>query len=828
MLPVNKIRIQEDSEMTKIKNIVCILLVLGMALSLAACGSSGSGSAPAATQAPVETAAPEDVYVSEYKTLSEKSKDYVSIRSYSEDGIYYSQWEKIGENIPEGVKPQYEGQYDVYATFLYFMDKDGKVTKLDEYQTVKAPENENDYKEYFSGSDLSGIRFTPDGFVTLETTYASWNDGDGQYAMYSEEYFQHQKFTQQFYVRSFDKQGHELTSAPIEVPEGVWLDTGSMQLDDKGNVIVSDGQGLRAIGLDGQDAYEISINGYVSGVIKLPDGRLAVATEGDGGSLISILDSETGKLIDGVQAPSFDPYSARTGNGDYDIYYSSGSWFYGFKLGDKEPTKIFNWINCDVNGTRVTVLDVSDDGVVTGAVSDYDMKDSTFTTELVTVKKVPYDSVPHKQPITMAVMYLDYNVQDMIIDYNRKNPEYRIEVTADSENADANADVKAGNDAGLTKLNTEILSGSVPDILCLNGLNYRHLASKGILEDLYPYIDNDPELDRADFFPNVLKALEVDGKLCSTVSGFYINSAIGAASVVGDEPGWTYDEFNAALAGMPAGCTAFDQYVTRDSILSTCLALDMADFVDWHTGKVSFDNPEFIKLLEFANSFPTEFDWENYDWSREESTENRLAQGKQMLVQTSAYSIDDIFYNNYTQFLGGKVTYIGYPTAHGTGNMVSFSDSGYAMSSKSPYKDACWQFLRTFLTKDYQTDNVYSMPSRLDVFDKRAEDATTIQYQKNEEGQFLLDDDGEKIPVVRSTIWNKDTQKTEEIYALTEDQVQQIRELILTTTKVADYDQEILDIVKEQAAPYFAGQKTAEEVAKLVQSKANIYVNEQR
>ena len=58
--------------------------------------------------------------------------------------------------------------------------------------------------------------------------------------------------------------------------------------------------------------------------------------------------------------------------------------------------------------------------------------------------------------------------------------------------------------------------------------------------------------------------------------------------------------------------------------------------------------------------------------------------------------------------------------------------------------------------------------------------------------------------------------------------MQQIRELVLTTTKVADYDQAILDIVKEQAAPFFAGQKTAEEVAKLVQSKANIYVNEQR
>ena len=117
---------------------------------------------------------------------------------------------------------------------------------------------------------------------------------------------------------------------------------------------------------------------------------------------------------------------------------------------------------------------------------------------------------------------------------------------------------------------------------------------------------------------------------------------------------------------MPEGCSAFDQYVTRDNILTTCLALDMADYVDWGSGTVRFDSPEFIRLLNFANSFPTEFDWENYDWSREESTEERLSQGKQMLVQTSAYSVEDIFYNNYAPFMGGKVTYIGYLTANGT------------------------------------------------------------------------------------------------------------------------------------------------------------------
>ena len=136
-----------------------------------------------------------------------------------------------------------------------------------------------------------------------------------------------------------------------------------------------------------------------------------------------------------------------------------------------------------------------------------------------------------------------------------------------------------------------------------------------------------------------------------------------------------------------------------------------------------------------------------------------------MLVQTSAYSIEDIFYNNYTQFMGGKITYIGYPTAHGTGNMISFSgDSGYAVSSKSPYKDAAWQFLRTFFTKDYQSENVYSLPSRLDVFDEKAEEASTVQYQKNGEGKYELDDDGEKIPIVRSSLWNSEKGEVEEIY----------------------------------------------------------------
>ena len=815
--------------MKKMRRILCLVLVLAMCAGLAACSSGGSGSAGSAqsgsagTKPAAETPAPEFVYTADFNTLFDKSENYTAIRQSTDDGFYYTQWEKIGTEVPEGRTPRYEGEFDVYQTMLYFADNKGKVTKLENYVPIERETDTQNRKDFSSSSDMAGICFTDDGFVTVESRYSSWVDGDGDYVPYTEEYWAHQAYSQEYFLRWFDKDGNELSIAPIEVPQDSWLDAYRMLLDDKGNVVVSTGQGLRAIAPDGSDAYTIRTNGYLDGIVRLKDGRIAGVVYDDK-QLLCILDTDNGKFVDGTEI-RFDLYNAVTGSGDYDLYYSNGTSLYGYKLGEFEGEKILNWLSCDIKGSDLNILSVEDDGSVRAFSNRWNNKDETYTCELVTAKKVPYDSVPHKDIITMAVMYLDYRVQDLIIDFNRHNDKVRIEVQDYSE---YNND-RDGWDAGQTKLNTEILSGRLPDIFCLSGLNYRQLAAKGILEDLYPYLDADKELKRADFFPNVLGAMEVDGKLCGTVSSFYINSAIGAASVVGDKPGWNYDAFNAALAEMRERvpeCTAFDQYATRDGMLTNCVALDMADFIDWSTGTVRFDGEEFVNLLNFAATFPGEVDWDNME-GVSETTEDRLAQGRQMLVQTSAFSIEDIFYNNYTQFLGGKITYIGYPTAHGTGNMISFAESGYAMSSKTPYKDEIWQFLRSFFTAEYQEEG-YAMPSRIDVFEEKAEDAMTVQYQQDPEGNTMLDEEGEKIPVPRATMWNAAENKAEEIYALTPEQVGQIRELIETTTKLADFDSEIMGIVSEQAQAFFNGQKSAEEVARLIQSKVNIYVNEQR
>jgi len=104
----------------------------------------------------------------------------------------------------------------------------------------------------------------------------------------------------------------------------------------------------------------------------------------------------------------------------------------------------------------------------------------------------------------------------------------------------------------------------------------------------------------------------------------------------------------------------------------------------------------------------------------------------------------------------------------------------------------------------------------------------TPEYQKDGDGNYVLDENGNKIEVSRGGMSWGSGDNYIEIYATTQEQADKLWELITTTTKVADYSSSIYEIVNEQTPAFFSGQKSAEEVARLIQNKANIYVNEQR
>lgn len=60
------------------------------------------------------------------------------------------------------------------------------------------------------------------------------------------------------------------------------------------------------------------------------------------------------------------------------------------------------------------------------------------------------------------------------------------------------------------RLLAEIISGNGPDLLLFNG---NIDTSSQYFEDLYEYIDRDPDIERSSFIPNLLNALEIKGEL---------------------------------------------------------------------------------------------------------------------------------------------------------------------------------------------------------------------------------------------------------------------------------------------------------------------------
>ena len=134
---------------------------------------------------------------------------------------------------------------------------------------------------------------------------------------------------------------------------------------------------------------------------------------------------------------------------------------------------------------------------------------------------------------------------------------------------------------------------------------------------------------------------------------------------------------------------------------------------------------------------------------------------------------------------------------------------------------------------DYQADEDSLGTYGLDI------PAATITVEYTESTQVDTNDTDEngdpiKIPkttyytaAASSTTLDSDDPGRVDIYALSQEQADQILDVISKTTRLSVYDESIMDIVNDEAAPFFAGQATAEETASAIQSRVKLYVAEQ-
>ena len=356
----------------------------------------------------------------------------------------------------------------------------------------------------------------------------------------------------------------------------------------------------------------------------------------------------------------------------------------------------------------------------------------------------------------------------------------------------------------------------MPDLIDISQLPYQQYAAKGLLEDLTPYLDSDPDYSKEELVQSIIKAAEVDGKLYNLMSGFYVNSIIGSPDVVGTETGWTMAEMQDIINQHPEADMPFGMYTGRESIMQVFCSLNMDDYMDWSTGECHFDSEEFKNLLEFAKSFPSDeqmqSDMENSEWI---DPAVLIREGRQLFSMFSASDFSDIQYDKHN--FGGKITFKGIPCADKKGN-IAFFRGGLAMTTSCKNKDGAWQFMRSLLSDEAQKDQWY-FPITQKAFDAKLAEAMKQEY--------TTDENGNQIPVSTGGMSYGDGEMIE-LYALTQEEADQLLDVINSVTKVMVNDTGATDIITEEAAAFFAGEKDAAQTAGIIQSRMNIYINEQR
>lgn len=821
----------------KMKKTCCLVLALVLALGLlSACGGEGG---------PTNTPAPEFAYVAKYTELEGEFEGMnnacfaggrIYFMSSVQDGEITESYVSYDENgnpvlDEEGNPVMEEYTYPNYVTALFSMNADGSdLKRVGSYAPTAIPEGAQ------GGSWVSAFTAAPDGRLIVAEN-VSYSTGSGEPGAATGSDLEPVAFAadavavdvpvtsdapdvgeftyvEKYLLRVFDQQGNETASIDLsqfnENEEEYFYMSGMVADGDRG-ICVSVGNELLGISFEGELLYRIpageGIDGFMS-LVNLSDGSAAVLAYANDYSDIKLLsvDAETGKLVDNEVDFDRSVYRVYPFGGDYDFGYNKGESFFGFDADTGKETKLLTWINCDVDGNNLSGVFPQENGDIVCLTTEYGNEGGT-TNYLISLVKTPYDQVPQKTTLTLACTGLDYTVKNEILKFNRMDGDYRIEVRDYSE-YNTDEDYTAGN----TKLITEIGAGAVPDILITNGLPIDTFSARGYFTDLWSFIDADAELGgREALVEPFLNAISQDGKLYWITNSFNLVTLAGPSSIVGTEPGWTYDDFYAALDQMPEGCEILSLGTTKQSVFDSICNLNLDSFVDWGTGTCNFDSEEFINLLKFTDLFPAEFDWQNYEWTQNDSDDVRIKEGRQLLMSLSVgYPSDLVYYKGYFE---GGMTLIGFPDVPGSGAVFSTYSPGFAISETCKEKDAAWRFVSGFLKEDFQNNyGSYGFSVNRKLFDKSFQDALGQEFNN-----YVMDASGEYVnQTITFTQEDMDmlldvinnTQLFGQSYASTQDQLQKI--------------------VSEEVSSYFAGEKSAEDVAAMIQNRASIYVSEQR
>ncbi len=604
----------------------------------------------------------------------------------------------------------------------------------------------------------------------------------------------------------FDAEGNQISDKDVSfLNENIgdsYLST--LKISPEGNLVAVYDKEVKIFDESGKELSSAKTDNWIMGCCLTKSGEILIfANDKDGRMVAKVMDEKSGDFKkDYKMGASYlqSPEWIYPGQGDYDFFYRNEQAFFGYNLEAGKETRICDFIASDIDATYINTCILLDENTILAIGYNWENQTPIYDKYV----KVDPSEVQDKKEITLLSTWVSSDLKQEVINFNKTHDDVRITLI------DYSDDENPGE-----KISADIAAGKIPDIYDVsNGIgniSTDQAVAKGMLEDLTPYIQNDPEISEDDFIPAVYDAMKIDGKNYYVASSFGIQAMLGKKSDIGDIDGWTFEEMKAYVDSKPEDTRMFES-TSKDDNLQTFLYCCGADFVDWEKGECYFNTPEFKSLLEVSNrGDDQEIDWENLKTSQD------LRSGKQLFL-IGGVNPDEL--QVYKELFDNDLAVVGYPNKDKQGIYAQI-DNGLAMSSKCADKDLAWEFIRTFMTKDYQGHhytNAFGCPTRKDVLEAFYKSKTTTEEYDDEFGNHIYPTEGS---------WGWDDLIVE-VKPVSNEEIEFFNTTINRISGIWEYDDSLNTIIEEEAKAYFAGEKSVDEVCEIIQNRATTYVQENK
>ena len=562
-------------------------------------------------------------------------------------------------------------------------------------------------------------------------------------------------------------------------------------LDEAGAFYGIKGREIVKYGPKGEKVYSVSAKGTVTDVCVLSEEQLTLLVRNAESSRPEtvLMETATGECRD--LTLSEDLYFASFVGADGGRLYvldRDGLWEIDGKEGERNNVLSFAQTSyaftASLGGVRtMEAFRITEDGAVELLWVDAQGKGSVERLEKMNVRE-------DKTIVTLrGVQFLDSWMKERVVDFNQSSEKYYVVIEECEDLAYA--------EDYIAKTGVELATGKGPDILYktdILGEAAYSLIKKGIAADLTPLMEQSG-IREEDYFPAAFDCLRSENGIYGVSVKVYTIGYAMKESVIGNCGEIGAESVIDALSAYE-GKAVYRKGVGSQEMLREFLegSESMWGMLDKEAGECDFSKAFFAKLLRVAKRYGD--DGRN---SYEELSERR--------------DCDRIYlFENDTQLAAKGMIPSGVLFDDGCHGMVG-DKFVLIINANSPNREGAWEFLKFLLSEEVQSDMDFKslLPANKAAFEQFvereiAEGAVVVTQRAN--GSV-----------------NKTTKGSED---LTEEKAAEVRAHLEAARSLSVQNQPILDIICEEAADYFQGIKSEEEVIPVIENRVRLYLRENR